>query len=418
VDLVPDGRLRTALRLGLCGALLLATASLRGEEVGAPQTHGDENDGWHLRRQGYRLEAALTRGFSASCDLREALRYTPVGGLQAGLLCTWRRERGEGRNELLLDTGFGLGIGSANDWLLGPRLRFSSGPLAELGVQLHALTDSGDMWRTGRLQSSLSFALQNRPDAEFFRRTGLAAFATARPIEHLLVGAEYHLDEYASLATRDGIETLPGDDEVAWRNPAVEPGRIGSVVLRAEWSAAAITPAQIGNVWRQPELSLLGNQPRTGVVSFRSLNTLEIARPELGGDRKFAFTRLVSDHVLVANEGFFHGLRLRLRLGGAWGAPPQKQEALGGWSALRGYPFKRYRGSVSLLGVAEYRRSHAAAFVDIGGVRELAGWSGLMSSVGVRVYFWRDLNLSLAWRASGPGRQAFPSVRLLLSEGW
>ena len=332
------------------------------------------------------------------------------------MLCTWRHVHGEGRNELLIDSG--LQVGSATDWLLGPRLRFSSGPLAELGAQVHALTDSSDMWRTSRPQSSLSFALQNRPDAELFRRTGVTVFATARPAEHLIVGAEYHLDEYASLATLDDVGTLPGDDEVAFRNPAVEPGRIGSVVLRAEWSSEPITPSRIGSVWRQPELSVLAEPLRTGAFSLRSSNTLEIARPALGGDRQFAFTRLVSDHVLSVHEGFFRGLKLRLRLGGAWGAPPQKQEALGGWSALRGYPFKRYRGSFSLLGVAEYRRGHAAAFVDVGGVREPAGWSGLLPGVGVRVYVWRDLNLAAAWQASGPGRQAFPSMRLLLSDGW
>jgi hypothetical protein len=410
---VPAGRSRDVL--GLCGALLLTTASLRGEDVGGPN-EADAGAEWRLRRQGYRLEASLTRGFSASCDLRETLRYTPVAGLQAGLLCTWRHALGKGRNELLIDSG--LQGGSTTDWLLGPRLRFRSGPLAELGAQVHGLTDSGDLWRTSRPQASLSFALQNRPDAELFRRTGVTVFATARPAEHLIVGAEYHLDEYASLATLADVGTLPGDDEVAFRNPAVEPGRIGSIVLRAEWSSETITPSRIGSVWRQPELSALAGPLRVGAFSFRSSNTLEVARPALGGDRQFAFTRLVSDHVLSVHEGRFRGLKLRLRLGGAWGAPPQKQEALGGWSALRGYPFKRYRGSLSLLGVAEYRRGHAAAFVDVGGVREPAGWSGLLPAVGVRLYVWRDLNLAAAWQASGPGRQAFPSMRLLLSEGW
>ncbi len=389
------------------------------EEGAPPAPAGEKKAGQsRFRRQAYFLEVGLTREISARCDLREALRYTPVGAWQPGLFCTLRRARGEGRGEWRLDGGVSAGTGSTGEWLLGPRLRFPSGRLAELGIQGHALTDTSDAWRTGRLQSSLSFALQNRPDDELYRRTGLVAFATALPAERLLLGAEYHLDEYGSLATLDEVGTLPGDEEVAFRNPAIEPGRMGSVVLRVEWTSAPIARERIGDLWRHPEVPLLADQPRAGRFSFRTASSLEVARPELGGERALSFTRLVSDQVLIANRGLLRGLKLRLRLAGSWDAPAQKQEALGGWSALRGFPFKGHRGSFSLLGVAEYRRGHAAAFVDMGGVREPAGWSGLLASVGVRAFLWRDLNLSVAWQANGPARGAFPSARILLSEGW
>ncbi len=367
----------------------------------------------HLRRRGARLEGRIGRRLSFSCDLAEALRYTPVGGLEPGLLCTWRGAA-DRPTELVLDTGATLG--APGDWLLGPRVRWASGPMAEAGLQLHALTDTSDGWRTSRLQSSLSFALQNRPDADLFRRTGLVAFATARPFERLLVGAEYRVDDYASLPSRDGVWTLPHADEAVWRNPAIAAGRMGSILLRAEWSS--VPAGQIDSVWRHPETSLVSTRAGRGSVLFRSVNTLEIARPALGGEAGLSFSRLVSDQTLVADQGRLRGLRLRLRLGRSWGAPPQKGEALGGWSALRGYGFKRYRGDLSLLGMAEYRRDHLAGFFDVGGVHERAGWSGALASVGARMYLWRDLNLSLAWKATGPGRQLFPSVRLQLSEGW
>ncbi len=374
---------------------------------------------WRLRRRGFQLESDLAWGVSASCDLREALRYTAVAGLQPGLRCTWRRPIRSGRSELVLDTALALDTGAGSDWLIGPRLRHARGLLAEAGVQYHAFTDSNDTWRTPRLQSSLSFALQNRPDAEYFRREGFAVFATARPLRRLLVGAEYRVDEYASLASRDDVSTLPEDDEIVYRNHAIEPGRIGSLVLRAEWSSSPIASSALDSVYRHTDLPLAGDPGRTEALRLRSLNTLEIARPGLGSDERFAFTRLVSDNSLVANQGSLRGLRLRLRLAASRGdAPPQKQETLGGWSALRGPAFNRYRGDLSLLGVAEYRYRRVAAFVDAGAVHERIGWSGLVWGIGGRVYLWRGLNLGAAWDLSGAGGGAFPSARVLLSEGW
>ena len=406
------GSTSTASRLALCGALLLAAAPARSE-VGNGQEHR------RVRRRGFRLEADLAWGVTTSCDLRETLRYTPVTGLQPGLLCTWRRPIREGRGDLVLDTAFAPDTGAGGDLLLGPRLRLASGPLAEIGAQYHALTDSNDTWRTPRLQSALSFALQNRPDAEFFRREGFTAFVTTRPLERLLLGVEYRLDEYSSLASREGVSTLPEDDEIVFQNHAIEAGRIGSLVLRGEWSSGPVASSELDSVFRHTDLPLASEPTRTGILWLRSLNTLEIARPELGGDERFAFTRLVSDNALVANQGALRGLRLRLRLGADWGeAPPQKQETLGGWSALRGPAFNRYRGNLSILGVAEYRYHRVAAFVDAGAVRERVGWSGLVWGVGGRVYLWCGLNLGAAWNPTGAGGGAFPSVRVLLSEGW
>jgi hypothetical protein len=226
------------------------------------------------------------------------------------------------------------------------------------------------------------------------------------------------LDEYRSLTTRDDVWILPRELESAWRNPAVQAGRMGSLILRAEWSSARIPTDSVGVVRRQPETSLVTAWPHDGRVTFRTLNTLEVARPALGGDSRLSFTRLISDHFLRFDGGPLGGLKLRARFGAGWDAPPQKEEGLGGWGSVRGYSFKRYRGDLSLMGTIEYRYGRLAAFGDVGSVREPAGWSGLLSGVGMRLFLWHDLNLGVAWRTSGSGGNPFPSVRLQLTQGW
>ena len=52
---------------------------------------------------------------------------------------------------------------------------------------------------------------------------------------------------------------------------------------------------------------------------------------------------------LTAETGPSYTLTLRLRGAGGKDLPEQKQEGLGGWTALRGYDFKEFRGNASLL---------------------------------------------------------------------
>jgi hypothetical protein len=208
---------------------------------------------------------------------------------------------------------------------------------------------------------------------------------------------------------------------VVRRNPAIEAGRMGSLVLRAEWSSKAPARGQIGSVWRHPEVSLTTGGPRSGAsdrLLYQSWATFEVARPLLGSDERFVFTRLVSEQRLQVVSGPLRGLRLRGRLGIARGAPSQKEERLGGWSTLRGFSFNRYRGDLSILATAEYRRGPLAAFLDAGAVREPAGWSGFLTGVGARLFVWRGLNVGAAWKAHGGRRESFPSVRLQVTDTW
>jgi hypothetical protein len=369
-----------------------------------------------------RLDKPLGRDSRLVCDLRELLRYTPVGGLQPGALCEWERGTHSETKRTFVDAGLNLGTLGDADGLVGIRWRLASVSLAEIGVQAHAITDTSDQWRTDRLQSSLSFALQNRPDSDYFRRTGIVAFATVQPSPRTLLGMEYRLDDYASEASRDQAWILPSDLEVVWRNPAITAGRMGSLVLRAEWSSRAVASSEVGSAWRHTEESLVSGRLSSGSerrVAYRSLATLEVARRALGSDQRLAFTRLIMDDRLEMVSGPLRGLRLRARLGAVSGdGPAQKGEGLGGWSAVRGYAFNRYRGDVSLLGSVQLRRGPMAVFLDAGAVHEPAGWSGLLAGAGTEVFLWRALRVGMAWRLTGAGREAVPSARLLLTEGW
>lgn len=355
-----------------------------------------------------------------TCDLGEIVRYTPVGGLQPGVLCGWQHGLETEDSVRIVEAGFNLGTRGASDGLLGMRWRRRSWALAEVGLQVHALTDSSDQWRTGRLQSSLSFALQNRPDADYYRRSGLTLFATSQPLPRLLVGGEYRLDDYSSLRSRDGLFILPSQMEVVRRNPAIEAGRMGSLLLRLEWANEPFAREDIGNAWRHPEESLVRSHALgepAARLHFQGWTTLEVARPALGSDERFDFTRLVGEQRLDISSGRLRGLRLRGRLGFSSGAPPQKQEALGGWNALRGFGFNLYRGDASVLGSVEYHWGRLAVFSDAGAVREPAGWSGLLAGAGADIEVWRGLHVGAAWPLTSP-RQAFPSVRVLFTGGW
>lgn len=411
---------RLLLPLLLCAAAPVSAQTapvLDATTAAQPPSGAPHHPRWHISWRSLQLDLRPGRDLTASCDLSELLHYTPVNGFQPGVACRWRRRIPGRSTEIALDSAVNLS-GQSTDWLLGPRLRVPAWHLAEVGVQVYGLTDTSDQWRADRRQSSLSFATQNRPEADFFRRQGWSAFATAHVAQRGLLGVEYRRDEYRSLITRDGVWILPREMEIAGRNPAVQAGRMGSLILRAEWSNARIPTDSVGVVRRQPETSLVTAWPHDERVTFRTLNTLEIARPALGGDSRFSFTRLISDHALRFDGGPLAGLKLRARFAGAWDAPPQKEDGLGGWGSVRGYGFKRYRGDLSLMGTIEYRYGPLAAFCDAGSVREPAGWSGLLTGVGMRLFLWHDLNLGAAWRTSGAGGNAFPSVRLQLTQGW
>jgi hypothetical protein len=300
------------------------------------------------------------------------------------------------------------------DWMASGSLQIPAAHIAELGVSGYARVDTADRWRIGQIDSYLYSLVFNRPDSEYFRRTGLTAFLTAHLAQHFTAGVEYRRDRYRSLLPAAEVFTIFNRDEPSPANPAIDDGQMASLLFRLEASTLATPAYLVGTTRRDPERSIVEVQPgRTFQTTLRTVNTLEVADQGLGGD--FAFVRLVSDSAGVMRLGDMQKVKVRFRAAGKLGGevPLQKAEDLGGWSALRGYGFKEFRdGDFSLLGTAEYGLGSLALFVDVGSIRQADDFSPVRTGVGGSLNFGDDVHLDVAWRTDDEAEWS-PEVRLL-----
>ncbi len=295
----------------------------------------------------------------------------------------------------------------------GAKVQVPGVGLAELGAQAYDFTDTLDRWRMGDIDSSLYSALINRPDRDYFRRKGLTAFATWRWAEDWLAGVEYRRDRYESLRSFAPPFTVFRRDSAPFPNAPVTEGRFDSVVVRLEYASGAPASAQVGSLFRTPETSLFdrsGDWERR--ASLRGLLTLEVGNGPRSPGADARFWKLVSDLALDIPTGWDSGLSLRVRSAGGNHLPEQKREALGGWTALRGYGFKEYRGDVSVLTSAEYQWNALGVFVDVGTVRMDTTWSEARLGVGGSLHLGDSVRLDVAWRTDERAT-ATPEARLL-----
>lgn len=378
-----------------------------------------EIDGRRLRLH---LRADRT---SVTGDPVELIRHTQVTGFAPGLQLSLRFWDPGDRAHLSLDGLFQINskrsghaaegdlwerIGASErvDWLVGARLQIPALALAELGAQLHTLTDTEDRWRVSRLDSYLWSFLANRPESEWFRRTGATAFATLHVAEKLTLGVEGRVDRYASLDPIR-VPVLFHRDEAAYPNPAVDAGLMTSAVFRLEWSSDPLQAHKLGNVWRSPSSSLLPRDAQE--PGLRTLATVEVGTHALGGE--MSFVKLVSDTTLLLEIDRRQTLRLRARVAGGRDLPLQKQEALGGWEALRGYDFKELRGDWSALGTLEWSFDPWGLFADVGSVHQPGRWVDPNLGVGA-LFHIGDVRFEAAWRTDQRARLT-PEMRLLFT---
>ncbi|WP_426749206.1 hypothetical protein [Myxococcus sp. Y35] len=295
----------------------------------------------------------------------------------------------------------------------GAKLQVPVVGLAELGAQAYDFTDTLDRWRLGDIDSSLYSALINRPDRDYFRRKGITAFATWRWAEDWLAGVEYRNDRYETLRSFAPPFSLFRRDSAPFPNAPVTEGRFESVVLRLEYASGAPSSAQVGSLFRTPETSLFDRDDDwEHRASLRGLLTLEVGNGpgSAGGDQRF--WKLVSDLALDVPTGWDSGVSLRMRTAGGNDLPEQKREALGGWTALRGYGFKEYRGDVSVLASAEYRWEAFGLFADVGTVRADTVWTDARVGLGASLHLGDTVRLDVAWRTDERAT-ASPEARLL-----
>jgi hypothetical protein len=394
------------------------------------------HDGGWFTVEGNRLVIYLrARPGQIELDATELIRHTPVTGFAPGLELSTRVWDPGNRVHLTIDLGAnvnshrapqGAALGEPAgpvpgqrwrfDWMVGPKVELPALRIAELGVQLYSRVDTTDRWRLGRIDSYLYSMIIDRPDSDYFRRRGLTAFITTQLFEHLTGGVEYRRDRYVTLASpQHKYWTLFRRHEAPRATPAIEDGLIASLLLRLEYASAPAAAHRVGVTFRDPERSIVRHGARFWWSDFHTVNTVEIADPGLGGDQ-FQFVKLVSDSaVVLLRTAAETGLKVRFRVAGRLGGtlPAQKEEALGGWSALRGYGFKELgRGTLSLLSTIEYRWRELSAFVDVGAVRDEAAFGPTRTGVGLALNLGEDAELAFAWRTDDEAR-LLPEVRLL-----
>jgi hypothetical protein len=360
----------------------------------------------------------------------ELLRHTPVTGFAPGLAMTLILYDPRDRTHLLLDGAVNFNTRRSSrdatggtflerlnaqervDWLLGPRIRVPALGIAELGGQIHTLTDTADRWRISPIDSYLYSALFNRADREYYRRSGYAAFLTLHLFEMLTLGAEYRRDRYAPLAAPPRVWSVFNQDDPRYGSAPVDEGEMGSAVFRLEYRSEKVPLHRVGSMWRNLETSLVAAEP--WAIGLRTVNTVEVADRSLGGI--FQFTKVVSDTSLTVESGRDDTVTLRLRSAGGRDLPLQKEEGLGGWTALRGYDFKEFRGNGSLLGTLQIESRHLGAFLDVGSVHQAGtGWLDLKPSAGALFSFANgSTRAEAAWRLDGRAR-LLPDFRILFS---
>ncbi len=401
------------------------------EDVFDAWWNDDDDDGpTGLSLRGRRVVVTV-RPRRPSFDLELLPVHTQVTGLAPGLGGRLRLWDPKNRAHVTLESAFfiPLRLGGQRipedpeqtrrqrrlNWLLGAKARVPSLGLAEVGGQIHDFTDTLDRWRMGAIDSYIYSALLNRPDSEYFRRKGASAFATWRLGNQWLLGGEYRRDTYASMVSLTGPLSVFRRDSPPFPNAPVTEARFGSIVGRLEYASDGKPRDEHGSVFRSPELPLLPVEDDwPSRLTLRSFATLEVARPTFGGDEGTKFWKLVSDSLLYVPTTRDDTLRLRLRAAAGEDLPLQKQEGLGGWSALRGYGFKEFRGDASVLASAEYRWGFFGAFADVGSVRQETGWTDAKLGVGVNLHFGDEVELSTAWRADDRASW-IPEARLLFT---
>jgi hypothetical protein len=412
-----------------------------------PAAHGDDDDdewgdddgdrdGRFYTVEGRRLVLTLaSQRFELDLDPSELLRHTPVTGFAPGLVGSGQLWDPANEVHVGLDLAGNVNSNRAHrpvvdptvvpqgwrvDWLVGGRVALPRMHVAELGVQRYSRVDTSDRWRIDRIDSYLYSALFNRPDSEYFHRDGLTAFLTTQWLERLLAGVEYRRDRYASLQSIDRYFTLFYRHEPPRFTPPITEGELHSVLFRIEYSTQPTPRHQVHGIWRDPEraLAYLSGHERWR-AELRTVNTVEVADPDLlGGARVFKFVGLVSDTVVEEPVREHHRIKIRFRAAGSVGdgnLPAQKQEALGGWIALRGYHFKELAdGSFSLLGTIEYRYREISVFFDGGQVRRADAFGPVRVSTGLALNLGDSAHLDLAWRLDDRAQLA-PAVRFFFN---
>lgn len=264
-------------------------------------------------------------------------RYNRVEGLFLGAGSEKRYYWDEQRSYSLYGS-IGYGFRSHN-WRgnlgLSRQFAFDDGQLFEVEIEGHSLTDTKDDWLIGLQENTAAAFLIHEDFRDYFRRDGFgvnAGYASQQDFLTSQVKVGYLVDEYKSMQNQTEW-SLFGGDKLFRLNPAIDPGKMRSVVSSAGLSTVTTTI--------------------DGPEGWSILATAEFADKSFGSD--FAFNRYVADFRRYQPLGRYDNLNLRFRVGTSEGnLPLQKTYEIGGLGTLPAYAFKDEMGNRMLLMNAEF----------------------------------------------------------------
>jgi hypothetical protein len=220
-----------------------------------------------------------------------------------------------------------------------------------VGAEVHDLTDTQDGWVISEEENTLAALLLRRDYRDYYRRTGGSGY---------LRGALSPWVEVAVSLTADELSTL--ENQVGW-------GLFGSGPARHAFRTnPTADELHVRGVATEMRLGTRGADRR----GWRTVLQAEWNGRVLGGEN--TFRRHLVEIRRYQPLGGWGRLDLRSRLGAVQGqVPSQYLFALGGYSSLRGYPFKAYPGDRMALFTAEY-------WLDYGGSQSLPVLGGFIDT--------------------------------------
>ena len=290
------------------------------------------------------------------------------------------------------DPGYSIGI--ERPIFLAPKLF--------LGVEVHDVTASDDLWRLSSLEQTIVSLGFKNTFREYYRRRGTQLFGVLRMGAHNELSAMARWDRHEPLVNATSYSFFR-DDEAFRPNPPVVDQDVNALVAGYTFDTRALSGSgQPATYERHVKDNLFGHGLRR-TPGLRLEWTSEVAGGFMKGDAGF------DRHILNARGYVATSSRTLLSLRGLFGfsngtLPVERRFSIGGIGSVHGYSFKEASGTGMTLLNAEYRinlssnsQSRDAAnvfvFYDAGRVtnseasRWLRGVGAGFGAAGVRIEF-------------------------------
>jgi hypothetical protein len=221
-----------------------------------------------------------------------------------------------------------------------------------VGVEMHDLTASDDMWRLVDLEQTVAAAGFRNTFRDYYRRRGAQVHAGARPNKHNEFVTSWRWDRHEPLTNATDFSLFRTDREYR-PNVLVDDAEVGAVVLAYSFDTRSLDEEPIAERFARHLVDDLFRAGRRNRGGLRLDWTSEIAGRAMKGD--YDFTR----HILNARGATRLGPRQSVAARGLFGwsdgtLPVERLFAVGGVGSVRAHPFKSAVGTSQTLFNAEY----------------------------------------------------------------